>query len=231
MNKLKSALLTVQGLRKRHGERLLFDIDTLTLEAASAYVLTGANGVGKSTLLRILAGLDTAEIGHAVFEGKPVALHPYPPLLRRAIVYVHQHPVMFSTSVAQNIGYGLAARGEPKARVAALVAEAMDWAGVGYLRETEPARLSGGEKQRVALARARVLQPRLLLLDEPTANLDGAAREQVIALIPTLVQEGSTVVMACHDRDLIGLPGVRRLKLRDGRLEYRPHKEEAGDKP
>jgi len=231
MNKLSSALLTVQGLRKRHGERLLFDIDTLTLEAASAYVLTGANGVGKSTLLRILAGLDTAEIGQAVFDDKPVALHPYPSLLRRAIVYVHQHPVMFSTSVAQNIGYGLAARGEPKARMAALVAEAMDWAGVGYLRETDPARLSGGEKQRVALARARVLQPRLLLLDEPTANLDGVAREQVIALIPTLVQEGSTVVMACHDRDLIGLPGVRRLKLRDGRLEYRPHKDEAGDKP
>ena len=226
-----NAVLTVRGLRKRYGERLLFDIDTLTLEAASAYVLTGANGVGKSTLLRILAGLDTAEIGHALFEGKAVALHPYPSSLRRAIVYVHQHPVMFSTSVAQNIGYGLAARGEPRARVAALVAEAMDWAGVGYLRDTDPARLSGGEKQRVALARARVLQPRLLLLDEPTANLDGAAREQVIALIPTLVQEGSTVVMACHDRDLIGLPGVRRLKLRDGHLEYRPGKTEPDAMP
>jgi tungstate transport system ATP-binding protein len=73
----------------------------------------------------------------------------------------------------------------------------------------------------VALARARVLQPRLMLLDEPTANLDGSAREQVIALIPTLMEAGSSVVMACHDRDLIGLPGVRRIKLRDGHLEYR----------
>ena len=216
-------LLTVRGLRKRHGERLLFDIDTLSLDAASAYVLTGANGVGKSTLLRVLAGLDTAQADVVVFEGKTVSLHPYPPLLRRAIVYVHQHPIMFSTSVAHNIGYGLTARGEPRARVAQLVAEAMEWAGVDYLADTDPARLSGGEKQRVALARARVLQPRLLLLDEPTANLDGAAREQVIALIPTLMQEGSTVVMACHDRDLIGLPGVRRLKLRDGHLECRPH--------
>lgn len=219
-----SALLTLHDLKKRYGERLLFDIDVLTLDAASAYVLTGANGVGKSTLLRVLAGLDTAQVGEVVFEGKAVALHPYPQLLRRAIVYVHQHPVMFSTGVAQNIGYGLAARGEPKARVAQLVEEAMEWAGVGYLRETDPTRLSGGEKQRVALARARVLQPRLLLLDEPTANLDGAAREQVIALIPTLLEQGSTVVMACHDRDLIGLPGVQRLKLRDGHLECRPHK-------
>jgi len=216
-----SALLTVRGLKKRLGERLLFDIDALTLDAASAYVLTGVNGAGKSTLLRVLAGLDTAQVESVAFEGEPVALHPYPQLLRRAIVYVHQHPIMFSTSVAQNIGYGLAARGEAKARVAQVVEEAMAWAGVGYLRATDPARLSGGEKQRVALARARVLQPRLLLLDEPTANLDGAAREQVIALIPTLMEQGTTVVMACHDRDLIGLPGVRRLKLRDGRLEYR----------
>lgn len=226
-----SALMTVRGMKKRHGERLLFDIDELGLETSSAYVLTGANGVGKSTLLRVLAGLDTAQVASAAFEGKAVALHPYPAALRRAIVYVHQHPIMFSTSVADNIGYGLAARGESKARIAQVVEEAMAWAGVSYLQGTDPARLSGGEKQRVALARARVLQPRLLLLDEPTANLDGAAREQVIALIPTLMEQGTTVVMACHDRDLIGLPGVRRLKLRDGRLEYRTNKGEPDETP
>lgn len=217
-----SALLTVRGLRKRHGERLLFDIAELTLDAASAYVLTGANGVGKSTLLRILGGLETAEVDEVSFDGQAVSLHPYPQALRAAIVYVHQHPIMFSTSVADNIAYGLRARGASKADVKKAVDEAMAWAGVDYLQGTDPARLSGGEKQRVALARARVLKPRLLLLDEPTANLDGSAREQVIALIPTLLEQGSTVVMACHDRDLIGLPGVRRLKLRDGRLETRP---------
>ena len=220
-------LLTVRGLRKRHGERLLFDIDELSLDAASAYVLTGANGVGKSTLLRILGGLETADSDAAFFEGQPVSLHPYPKALRAAIVYVHQHPIMFSTSVADNIAYGLRARGESRAAVKKAVEEAMAWAGVNHLQDTDPARLSGGEKQRVALARARVLKPRLLLLDEPTANLDGVAREQVIALIPTLLEQGSTVVMACHDRDLIGLPGVRRLKLRDGRLEVRSSKDEA----
>jgi tungstate transport system ATP-binding protein len=216
-----SALLVVRGLSKRIGERVLFDIDTLAVDAASAYVLTGVNGAGKSTLLRVLAGLDQASVEGVEFEGRPVALHPYPKALRAAIVYVHQHPIMFSTSVAHNIGYGLLARGEPPARVAQVVEEAMAWAGVAHLRASNPARLSGGEKQRVALARAKVLQPKLLLLDEPTANLDGSAREQVIALIPTLIETGSSVVMACHDRDLIGLPGVRRLKLRDGHLEYR----------
>jgi tungstate transport system ATP-binding protein len=221
-----TTLLALRGLRKRHGERTLFDIDALALEAASAYVLTGVNGAGKSTLLRVLAGLERAEVAGAEFEGRPVALHPYPKALRAAIVYVHQHPIMFSTSVAHNIGFGLLARGEPKPQVAQVVEEAMAWAGVAHLRSADPSRLSGGEKQRVALARAKVLQPKLLLLDEPTANLDGSAREQVIALIPTLVEAGSSVVMACHDRDLIGLPGVRRLKLRDGRIEYRSNKGE-----
>ncbi|QOY93829.1 energy-coupling factor ABC transporter ATP-binding protein [Massilia sp. UMI-21] len=216
-----TALLTLHGLRKRHGERILFEIDTLAIAAATAYVLTGANGAGKSTLLRMLAGLERCEACTVDFDGRSMPLHPYPGELRRAIVFVHQHPIMFSTSVFHNIAYGLLARGERRRSVAPRVEEAMQWAGVAHLRDSDPARLSGGEKQRVALARARVLQPRLLLLDEPTANLDGPAREQVMALIPTLLDRGGSVVMACHDRDLIGLPGIHRLKLRDGRLEYR----------
>jgi tungstate transport system ATP-binding protein len=208
-------------MRKRHGERTLFEIDQLSIEAATAYVLTGVNGAGKSTLLRMLAGLERCDACTVEFEGRSMPLHPYPKELRRAIVYVHQHPIMFSTSVAHNIAYGLLARGENRRSIAPVVEDAMQWAGVAHLRDTDPARLSGGEKQRVALARARVLQPRLLLLDEPTANLDGPAREQVISLIPTLLERGSSVVMACHDRDLIGLPGIHRLKLRDGGLEYR----------
>jgi tungstate transport system ATP-binding protein len=218
----RKALLGVRGLRKRHGDRLLFDIDVLDIATHSAYVLTGMNGAGKSTLLRVLGGLERAEIDSLRFAGEDVLrVHPYPRALRRAIVYVHQHPILFSTSVADNIGYGLAVRGEKPEAVRPVVAEAMAWAGVAHLADTDPTKLSGGEKQRVALARAKVLQPRLLLLDEPTANLDGAAREQVLALIPTMVDAGSSVVIACHDRDLINLSGVQRLKLRDGHLEHR----------
>jgi tungstate transport system ATP-binding protein len=226
-----TVLLDVRGLRKRHGARVLFVIDTLVIETAKAYVLTGVNGAGKSTLLRVLAGLETAQCDSAQFEGQPVRLHPYPTAMRSAVVYVHQHPILFSTSVAANIGYGLAARGVPREQATVMVEQALAWAGVEHVRDTDPAKLSGGEKQRVALARAKVLRPKLLLLDEPTANLDGAAREQMIALIPTLLEAGSSVVMACHDRDLIGLPGVQRLKLRDGHLEYRPQKGEHDETP
>lgn len=216
-----TALLSVQGLHRRHGERTLFDIERLDIAAGAAYVLTGANGSGKSTLLRMLGGLERCTACTVEFDGLRQRLYPYPRQLRRAIVYVHQHPIMFSTSVGHNIAYGLLARGADRRALRGCVEEAMAWAGVTHLRESDPARLSGGEKQRVALARARVLQPRLLLLDEPTANLDGTAREQVLALIPTLIDQGASVIMACHDRDLINLAGVRRLKLRAGCLEVR----------
>lgn len=220
------ALLSIQRLQKKFHQRHLLDIENLSIAPAQAYVLTGSNGSGKSTLMRILAGLESADAADVRFQGKVTGLSPYPRTMRDAIVYVHQHPVMFSTSVADNIGYGLSVRGVPKNVIAGKVEEAIEWAGIAHLRNSVPAFLSGGEKQRVALARARVLSPKLLLLDEPTANLDGPAREQVIALIPALVSEGSSVVMACHDRDLIALPGVQRLKIRDGKLEVRkvnPH--------
>jgi tungstate transport system ATP-binding protein len=217
-------LLALRDLKKAYGERPLFDIERFVVERAAAYVLTGLNGTGKSTLLRILAGLEPAEVGSARFMDQEVRLSPYPAAMREAIVYVHQQPVMFSTSVAANIGYGLAARRLAKPEIRHRVEEAMDWAGVTHLRDSNPQTLSGGEKQRIALARAKVLEPQLLLLDEPTANLDGTAREQVIALIPSLTAAGASVIMACHDRDLIALPGVRRLKLQDGRLQARQNR-------
>lgn len=214
-----TALLQVRGLRKSYGSRALLDIDELTIQPAQAYVLTGMNGSGKSTLLRILAGLEQAQIASVTFAGDICKLTPYPPQLRNAIVYVHQHPVMFSGTVAENIAYGLRLRKSPQRQE--LVSQAMEWAGVTHLQHHAARTLSGGEKQRVALARAKVLNPRLLLLDEPTSNLDGEAREQVIALIPSLTQAGSSVVMVCHDRELIALPDMHRLKLRDGQLEIR----------
>ncbi|MBI3285111.1 MAG: energy-coupling factor ABC transporter ATP-binding protein [Burkholderiales bacterium] len=214
-----TALLRLHGVQKSYGQRRLLEIETLEIAEASAYVLTGMNGSGKSTLLRILSGLEAASIREAHYLGQQFSLAPYPQRLRQEIVYVHQHPVMFSGTVAQNIGYGLQLRRERQ--LAHKVAQAMEWAGVSHLQRHAARTLSGGEKQRVALARAKVLQARLLLLDEPTANLDGAAREQVMALIPSLTQSGGSVIVACHDRDLIALPQVHRLKLRDGRLEYR----------
>ncbi len=222
-----TALLQVQQLQKRFGPRLLLDIDELCIDCGHAYVLTGMNGAGKSVLLRILAGLETAHIGAASLHGVPVTLQPYAPALRLAMGYVYQHPVMFAGTVEYNVGYGLRARGglfQPRQAQQAKhmqIIEAMQWAGILHLRHSPARQLSGGEKQRVALARAKVLQPQCWLLDEPTANLDGQAREQVLALIPDLVRDGRSLLMVCHDRDLIRRADIVHWKLRDGILQYK----------
>ena len=213
-----SALLAFRHLRKSFGERNLLDLGPFAIGAGEAYVITGDNGSGKTTLLRILAGLEPGVIAGFEFRGVPLTHGRLPEDVRHDIVYVHQHPYLFHSTVAHNIGYGLAVRGIAGAERRRLVQEAIAWAGVGQLCRVPPQQLSGGEKQRVALARAKVLRPKLFLLDEPTANLDGEARGQAIALIRQLVQDNSSLLIACHDRELIELPGMRRFHLESGRL-------------
>lgn len=224
MNASFTPLLTVRGLSRSLGARHLFDIGELAFPRATAIVLTGQNGAGKTTLLRMVAGLEPAP-GATVHwtdkhaDARSAPLDPLPRELRERIAYLHQHPYLFRTSVRENIAYGLHARGLTRDEIARRVDEALAWAGVSHLMDTAPERLSGGEVQRVALARAKVLEPDLMLLDEPTSSLDGQAREQVIALVRELTEEGRTVVMICHDRELINLPGVVRWKLGDGVLD------------
>src|SRR5258706_15668997 len=97
-------------------------------------------------------------------------------------------------------------------------AEAIAWAGVGHLLGVEPRKLSGGEKQRVALARVKALEPRVLLVDEPTANLDAPARAQVIDLLRKTAPGENCVIVACHDRELVELDGARRWHLEGGKV-------------
>lgn len=214
-----SALLELAGVRKSFGARHLFDIERLAIEEGRSYVLTGPNGSGKTTLLRMLAGFEPGQGGCFVFRDTPVAFAPsYPERLRRAIVYVHQHPYLFHTSLRHNMEYGLKCRGVAAEERRRRVREAIGWAGLADRQATAPANLSGGEKQRAALARARALHPDVILLDEPTSNLDKEGRAQTLALLAQLRDEQRTVIVACHDQEVIALGGLRRLQLEDGRI-------------
>jgi len=204
---------------KRFGDRVLFDGARLELEAGSGYVLTGANGTGKTTLLRIVAGLEPSESGRLAFCAQASTVLDYPEEWRREIVYVHQQPYLFRTTIEENLEYGLARRHLPNAERQARVREALAWAGLAERRDVPPHKLSGGEKQRAALARAKVLDPTLLLLDEPTANLDGDARRQVLELVTALCIENHTVVVASHDPEIIRLAILNRLRVSDLRIE------------
>lgn len=216
---MSAVLFSVEGLVKRFGDRVLFDGARLELEAGSGYVLTGANGAGKTTLLRIIAGLEPSENGQLSFRAQPSSVPEYPEGWRREIVYVHQQPYLFRTTIEGNLEYGLIRRNIPDALRRARVREALAWAGLADRREVPPHKLSGGEKQRAALARAKVLDPTLLLLDEPTANLDGEARKQVLELVMALCIENHTVVVASHDPEIIRLAILNRLVVSDRRIE------------
>jgi tungstate transport system ATP-binding protein len=219
---MSQALLEVEGLVRRLGGRRVLDGIGLSVERGQGYVLSGDNGSGKTTLLRVLSGLDAGDAGVLRFQGEQTQLPRYPDGWRLRAVYVHQHPYLFHTSVAENIAYGLKARGEPHERWRTKVAEAIDWAGVREVVAVPPQKLSGGERQRVAMARAKVLAPQLLLLDEPTANLDADGRRRTIELLARLCAEGVSVLIACHDREIIELPGVRRFHLEGGKLVPAP---------
>ena len=210
---MNGAAFSIEGLAKRFGERVLFDSADLVLETGHGYVLTGPNGSGKTTLLRIAAGLEPADDGRLGFRAQIAPAPEYPETWRREIVYVHQQPYLFHTTIEKNLEYGLARRGMPVAERQARVRDALSWAGLDDRRNVPPHKLSGGEKQRVALARAKVINPALLLLDEPTANLDGEARKQVLELVTALCIDNHTVVVASHDPEILRLAILNRLRV------------------
>ena len=203
---------------KIFGERRLLDIDAHIFSAGVLHLIKGDNGVGKSTLLKMLAGLEKAETLAFCFRRVIYSEAHYPDALRREIVYVHQHPYLFSTSVAANIRYGLKLRKMPVPAREAAINEAIRWAGLASVENVPPKRLSGGEKQRVALARALVLNAPVMLIDEPTANLDAKARDQVRVLLESLRADGRIVLIATHDPVLMTLPGAKIWYLTDGKL-------------
>lgn len=215
---MSRVLLTVEGVTKRFGERTLLESAGVQLESGNGYVLTGSNGTGKTTFLRILAGLELPQAGRIRFRGQDAVFADYPEAFRREIVYVHQQPYLFHTGLLENIEYGLARRGMAPELRRAKAMEALSWAGLSDRQDVPPGKLSGGEKQRAALARARVLAPTLMLLDEPTANLDGEARKQVLELVTTLCTESHTVLIATHDPEIIRLAILNRLRVEGGRI-------------
>lgn len=157
----------LQAIRKEYGARCVLNIHELRIHPGELVAIVGPNGAGKSTLLRLLHFLETPDHGSIAFLGRNSTS---PPLeVRRQIAMVFQRPILLDTTVRSNVAYGLRLRGlNHRGAVETILAE-LD---LSPLADAPARTLSGGEMQRVALARALVLQPRVLLLDEPTANLD-----------------------------------------------------------
>ncbi len=196
-------LFNVSNLTKIFSDRTVLDVPALTLRKGEIYGLRGPNGAGKTTLLNILAFLEAPTAGRVTYKSKPVrysetALQP----LRKDVVLVDQLPLLFTTTVFKNMEFGLKTRGIPKQERKRRILKGLDMVGMRDFVNAPAHLLSGGETQRVALAARLVLKPEILLLDEPTANVDVASAQQIKeAALMARREWNTTLIIASHDQD------------------------------
>ncbi|QDL91115.1 ATP-binding cassette domain-containing protein [Paroceanicella profunda] len=182
----------LSGARVLRGGETLIDGLTLSVPARGVLALMGPNGAGKSLTLRLLAGLVRPQAGQADWDGAPL-----PPRPKVALVF--QRPVMLRRSVRGTLTHALATYGVPRRERAARCDALLRLGRLEALAERPARWLSGGEQQRLALVRALGAEPRLLLLDEPTASLDPEATAAIETLIRQAAEAGTSVVLVTHD--------------------------------
>ncbi|MGD9948884.1 MAG: ATP-binding cassette domain-containing protein [Desulfobulbus sp.] len=212
-------LYQLQNLQQQFYGKTVLDIDQLAIEAGCIHALLGPNGAGKTTLLNILAFLELPVSGTLVFQGTTVDPAQVDMLLlRRRVVLVDQHPIMFSTSVRNNIEFGLKIRGVDAGKRQGIVDEVLATVGLVRYKEARAHELSGGETQRLALARALALGPEVLLCDEPTASVDAENQAVICELLRQINAERSTtIVFTTHDRLQAATLANHTLVLENGR--------------
>jgi tungstate transport system ATP-binding protein len=196
-------IFSISDLTKKYGDRAILDIPELSFKKGAIYGLQGPNGAGKTTLLNILALLENPTTGMVDYKSKPVQyVEPYLQRLRKEVILVDQLPLLFTTTVFKNIEFGLKIRGIEKEERRRRIAKGLDMVGMGDFAQAPAHQLSGGETQRVALASRLVLKPEVLLLDEPTANVDVASAQQIKeASLMARREWDTTLIIASHDRD------------------------------
>ena len=188
----------LQGIQKSYEGRLVLDINRLEIHPGEILSIVGPSGSGKSTLLRILNFLEKPDNGSLRFQGVELDFLKIPIDVQRKVTTVFQRPALLSGSVSANILFGLRLRGQKDGR--GELRRLLDLVGLTHLGHAQAQALSGGEAQRVALARALILEPQVLLLDEPTANLDPYNVELIESVVRNLNQnEKTTVVLVTHN--------------------------------
>jgi tungstate transport system ATP-binding protein len=194
-------LLKVERLHHSYGKaEILRNID-LGVGRGEVFVTIGPTGSGKTTLLRLVGLLEKPTSGHIYFDGHLVNNSEKQRLeIRRRLALVSQKPAVFNASVFDNVAYGLMVRKESVSRLRTKVTHALENVGLTGFEKRNARTLSGGETQRVALARAMVIQPELLILDEPTANLDPVSTAHIEKLVTGIIRKSEmTVLMSTHD--------------------------------
>lgn len=195
-------ILKIEHLYKKYSNKYVLEDINLKIKKGEFFTIIGPNGAGKTTLLRLIDLLDSPTSGKIIFDGIDTTkcsetdkIH-----LRRRMSFVFQKPILFNTTVFENVAYGLKIRKVNKSTIKRKVMEILELVGLADLWNKQAIKLSGGEAQRVALARALIVEPEVLLLDEPTANLDPRSTAMIEKIILNVNKEKkTTIVMATHN--------------------------------
>ncbi len=218
-----NAFVRLVSVAKRYGERTVVDSISLDVSEGEVIALLGASGCGKTTLLRLIAGLDMPDAGEIWIAGECVAADGRNTIAPRArrIGFVFQDLALWShMTVAGNLDFVLASLGVPKQARKTPIEEALRMVRIEPFANAYPHRMSGGEQQRAAIARALVARPRLLLLDEPMSSLDADLKASLLAELAALQEMlNVTTIHVTHDREEAAAFADRVVVMREGRIE------------
>jgi sulfate/thiosulfate transport system ATP-binding protein len=222
--------IETRNVSKRYGEHVALDDVSIVVPDGSLTALLGPSGGGKSTLLRVIAGLEESDGGTVVIGGEEVTRIPPQ---RREVGFVFQHYAAFKhMTVSDNVAFGLTVRKRPKDQVKARVQELLELVGLAHLGGRCPSQLSGGQRQRMALARALAVEPRVLLLDEPFGALDARVREELRAWLRRLHDEVHvTTIFVTHDQEEALEIAEQIVVINGGRVEQSAPPSEVYDRP
>ena len=208
-------------LFKKYGPHVALDDVNLRIKKGEFVFVTGPSGAGKTTLLRLIFGAEKPERGYILINSINLTRisRSKMDLLRRKIGFVFQDfKLLPQRTVFENVAIALEVTGEPSRWIRKRTRQTLELVGLEDKEKVYPLSLSGGEQQRVAIARAIVKGPVILLADEPTGNLDPDLTREIMALFRTIHQNGTTVVIATHSRDLLENVPFRTILLQQGKL-------------
>jgi sulfate transport system ATP-binding protein len=222
--------IVVENVSKNFGDFVALENVSLEVPSGSLTALLGPSGGGKSTLLRVIAGLEEPDKGTVILDGQDLTASP---ARERGVGFVFQHYAAFKhMTVRDNVAYGLKIRKRPKDEIKGRVKELLDLVHLGGFADRYPAQLSGGQRQRMALARALAVEPKVMLLDEPFGALDATVRKELRAWLRRLHDDVHvTTIFVTHDQEEAMEVAEQIVVLNEGRVEQEGTPRELYEQP
>ena len=222
-----SVSLNLKDIEKYYDSVKALKSISLSIESGRIILLLGINGAGKTTLMRIMAGLEKPDKGTLLVNNESKSAQE----LRQITTMVFQRTVMFNMSVYDNLAFGLRIRGLDEQRITEKVSQALHSVGLTNFEKRKAKKLSGGEQQRIALARAFLINPRIILLDEPTANLDPYNGMIIEKTIRSIREENRIIIMATHNIFQAKKLADEVIHIHDGKIVEMANSEDFFSKP